>query len=212
MVSRVAGAVRVPVTADVENGFAETADGVGETIRAVLAAGAVGVNIEDAVYPESGVVLRDPAEQAERIAAAREAASAAGVNLFINARTDTYLRAVGDPDGRFDATVARAAAFVAAGASGVFVPGITDPAVVAALVSAVDAPLNILVGPGAPPIPELAALGVARISLGSSIAAAAYGLVSRAAREAFGEGTYTAIGEGLGYGTLNEIIAGSAGV
>lgn len=208
LVARVAGAVSVPVTADVENGFAEKPEGVAETIRAVLAAGAAGVNLEDAVYLESGVELRETASQSERIAAAREAASSAGVDLFINARIDTYLRAVGDPAERFDATVARAAAFVAAGASGIFVPGVVDPATVSALVSAVDAPLNILAGPSAPPIPALAALGVARISLGSSIAAAAYALVSRAAREAFGEGTYTAIGQGLGYGVLNEIIAG----
>ncbi|HEV2343099.1 MAG TPA: isocitrate lyase/phosphoenolpyruvate mutase family protein [Actinocrinis sp.] len=208
LVARVAAAVSVPVTADIENGFAQTPSGVASTIRAVLAAGAVGVNLEDAVYLESGVRLRDTAQQAERIAAAREAAAAAGVNLFINARIDTYLLAVGGPAEQLDATVARAAAFVAAGASGVFVPGVVDPATISALVSAIDAPLNILAGPSAPPIPELAALGVARISLGSSIAAAAYALVSRAAREAFGEGTYTEIGQALGYGQLNEIIAG----
>ena len=208
VVERVARGVDVPVSADIENGFAEKAAGVGETIRGVLAAGAVGVNIEDVVYTEAGFEVRSIADQAERIAAARQAADAAGVPLFINARIDMYLRGIGDPAERLDATAARAAAFVEAGASGVFVPGVVDPATVSALVSAVGAPLNVLVGPGAVSIPQLAALGVARVSLGSSIAAAAYALVDRAAREAFGDGTYAAIEGGLAYGQLNELITG----
>ena len=136
-------------------------------------------------------------------------ADSAGVRLFINARLDTYLLSVGDEDGRLDATLARAAAYVAAGASGVFVAGVVDPKIVSALADGIDAPLNVLTGPGAPPIPELAALGVARISLGSSIASAAYGLVQRAAREAFTTGTYEAISDPLGYPTLNNLIAQS---
>jgi len=208
LVERVVRAVNVPVTADVENGFAQKADGVGETIRGVLAAGAVGVNIEDAVYAESGIELRAVADQAERIAAARQAADAAGVQLFINARIDVYLQAVGEPAARLDETVARAAAFIAAGASGIFVPGVADSATIAALVDAIDAPVNVLVGPGALPIAQLAALGVARVSLGSSIAAAAYAVVDRAAREAFGSGTYSAIEGGLAYSQLNRVVAG----
>lgn len=208
LVERVARAVRVPVTADIENGFAEKADGVGETIRGVLAAGAVGVNLEDVVYTETGSELRDVADQAERIAAARQAADAAGVGLFINARVDVYLRAVGEPSSRFDVTAARAAAYVQAGASGVFVPGVVDPATVSRLVEAIDAPVNVLVGPGAPSISELAGVGVARVSLGSSIAAAAYAVVDRAAREAFGDGTYAAVEGGLEYARLNRLIAG----
>lgn len=208
LIGRVAAAVSVPVTADVENGFALTPSGVGETIRGVLAAGAVGVNIEDTVYSESGISLRDVAEQAERLAAARSAADAAGVDLFINARIDTFLRAVGDPATRLDATVARATAFVRAGASGIFVPGVVDATTISALVSAIDAPLNILIGRVPLPIPEIAALGVARISFGSSIAAAAYGLVDRAAREIFGDGTYTAIADAIDYDRLNKIIGG----
>lgn len=207
LVERVARAVGVPVTADIENGFAEKAEGVGETIRGVLAAGAVGVNIEDVVYTETGAEVRTVADQAERIAAARQAADAVGVPLFINARVDIYLRAIGEPAERLGTTVARAAAFMEAGASGIFVPGVVDPATVSALVEAIDAPLNVLVGPGAPPIPELAALGVARVSLGSSIAAAAYALVDRAAREAFGAGTYKAIEGGLTYPQLNGLVA-----
>jgi 2-methylisocitrate lyase-like PEP mutase family enzyme len=207
LVARVAAAVGVPVTADIENGFAEKPEGVAETVRGVLDAGAVGVNLEDAVYTEAGAQLRPVADQAERIAAARQASDAAGVDLFINARIDTYLRAVGDPATRLDATIERAAAFVAAGACGIFVPGVVDPATISALVDAVGVPLNILAGPGAPPIPALAALGVARVSLGSSIAQAAYDLVQRAAREAFTAGTYESLNRSLDYQQLNNLLA-----
>lgn len=210
LVARVAAAVSVPVTADIENGFAEKAEGVAETIEGVLAAGAVGVNLEDAVYADAahggGASLRPVAEQAERIAIARQAADRLGVRLFINARIDTYLRAVGDPATRLDETLARAAAFVAAGASGVFVPGVVDAATVSALVEGIDAPLNVLTGSGAPPIPAFAALGVARVSLGSSIASAAYDVVRRAAREAFSDGTYETISQALDYQQLNRLL------
>jgi 2-methylisocitrate lyase-like PEP mutase family enzyme len=208
LIARVARAVNVPVTADIENGFAETTEGVAETIRGVLAAGAVGVNIEDAVYTAAGPELRAVTEQAERLAAARQAADAADVNLFINARIDVYFRAAGDPSEWLDATIARAAAFIEAGASGIFVPGVADTETISALVDAIDAPLNILGGPGALSIPALAKLGVARVSLGSSIAAAAYGLVDRSVREALSDGTYTTIEGGLSYPQLNKLIAG----
>ncbi|MFI6625103.1 isocitrate lyase/phosphoenolpyruvate mutase family protein [Streptomyces sp. NPDC050528] len=201
-VARITASVTVPVSADIESGFAKDPAGVADTVRAVLAAGAVGVNIEDALYGGEGV-LRPIAEQAERIAAARAAADAEGVPLFINARIDTYLRGVGG----VDATLERAAAFRAAGADGIFVPGAVEPGTVKELADRIDAPLNVLVGPGAPPVAELAALGVARVSAGSSIAAAAYAVVRRAARELLDTGTYDAQTGGLGYGELNSLLA-----
>ncbi|MEV6504675.1 isocitrate lyase/phosphoenolpyruvate mutase family protein [Streptomyces sp. NPDC051642] len=200
-VARIAATVAVPVSADIESGFAKDAAGVADTVRAVLAAGAVGVNIEDALYGGEGV-LRPVAEQAERIAAAREAADAEGVPLFVNARIDTYLRGVGG----VDATLERAAAFRAAGADGIFVPGVVEPGTVKELADGIDAPLNVLVGPGAPPVAELAALGVARVSAGSSVALAAYAVVRRAARELLDTGTYGAQTGGLGYGELNSLL------
>ncbi|MEV6543824.1 isocitrate lyase/phosphoenolpyruvate mutase family protein [Streptomyces sp. NPDC051665] len=200
-VARITAAVAVPVSADIESGFAKDAAGVADTVRAVLAAGAVGVNIEDALYGGEGV-LRPVAEQAERIAAAREAADAEGVPLFVNARIDTYLRGVGG----VDATLERAAAFRAAGADGIFVPGVVEPGTVKELADGIDAPLNVLVGPGAPPVAELAALGVARVSAGSSVALAAYAVVRRAARELLDTGTYGAQTGGLGYGELNSLL------
>jgi 2-methylisocitrate lyase-like PEP mutase family enzyme len=211
----VADAVAVPVTADIESGFAEDADGVGETVRGVLAAGAVGVNLEDTHHHGGPERLRPVADQAERIAAARRAADAAGVPLFLNARVDTFLRGAGAgagadggaaPGELLRATRERAAAYLAAGADGIFVPGVTDPALIAALADAIDAPLNVLAGPGAPPVAELAAAGAARISVGSAIADAAYALADRAARELLTAGTYEALAARLGFGPLNSLM------
>ncbi|MFI2629489.1 isocitrate lyase/phosphoenolpyruvate mutase family protein [Streptomyces collinus] len=202
-VARIARAVTVPVTADLESGYAEDAEGVAGTVRAVIAAGAVGVNIEDTLYGAgTGGPLRDVAEQAERIAAARGAADAAGVPLFVNARIDTFLSGAGG----VDLTLARAAAFRAAGADGIFVPGAVDPGTVKELVNGVDGPLNVMAGPGAPPVAELAALGVARISVGSHIAQAAQALVRRAARELLDRGTYGALTDALAYGEVNALL------
>ncbi|MDQ1034929.1 2-methylisocitrate lyase-like PEP mutase family enzyme [Streptomyces sp. V3I8] len=209
-VARIAAAVRVPVSADIETGYAGDAGGVGETVRAVLAAGVVGVNIEDALHephpsPESGEPLRPIAEQAARIAAARAAADSAGVPLFVNARVDTYLRGAGS----LSATLERAAAFLAAGADGVFVPGVVDPVTVKALAEGVDGPLNVMAGPGAPSVTELSSLGVARISVGSGIAQAAHALVRRATRELLDTGTYGALADGLDHGELNALLGGA---
>ncbi|MFD4602476.1 isocitrate lyase/phosphoenolpyruvate mutase family protein [Streptomyces sp. NPDC058464] len=204
-VGRIVATVRVPVSADIESGYAEDPAGVADTVRAVLAAGAVGVNIEDALYgdEEGNGPLRSVAGQAERIAAAREAADKEGVPLFVNARIDTFLRAAGG----VDTTLERAAAFRAAGADGIFVPGVVDPETVKELVEGVDGPLNVLVGPGAPAVAELAALGVARVSAGSGLAEVAHAAVRRAARELLDAGTYGAPAGGLGYGELNALLA-----
>jgi 2-methylisocitrate lyase-like PEP mutase family enzyme len=203
-VGRIAAAVRVPVSADIESGYARDAQGVGGTIRAVLAAGAVGVNIEDALY-DGTAPLRPVAEQSERIAAARASADGAGVPLYVNARIDTFLRGVGG----IEETLERAAAFLAAGADGVFVPGAVDPVTVKALVEGVEGPLNVMVGPGAPSVAELAALGVARISAGSGIAQAAHAVVRRAARELLSAGTYDSLTDGLDYAELNTLMGNS---
>ncbi|MER5996467.1 isocitrate lyase/PEP mutase family protein [Streptomyces viridosporus] len=204
-VAEIAGAVDVPVTADIESGYADDPAGVGDTVRAVVAAGAVGVNIEDALHGAAEGPLRPVTEQAERIAAAREAADAAGVPLFVNARVDTFLRGAGG----VDRTLERAAAYRAAGADGIFVPGAVDPGTVGELAAGVDGPLNVMVGPGAPPVADLAALGVARVSAGSGIAQAAHALVRRAARELLGTGTYGTLVGGLDYAELNTLLGGA---
>ncbi|MFI9105699.1 isocitrate lyase/phosphoenolpyruvate mutase family protein [Streptomyces fildesensis] len=204
LIGRVAGGVGVPVSADIEAGFADDAAGVAETVRGVLAAGAVGINIEDALVngPEP---LRTLAEQVERIAAARKAADEAGVPLFINARTDVYLGAVGAPETRLGVALDRAAAFIEAGADGIFVPGVTDLAVVAELAKGIAAPLNILTGPGGPSVAELAGAGAARVSVGGRMAEAAYGVVRQEAREFLADGTCTPVVEGPGYGEMQAL-------
>jgi len=208
LVARVARAVRVPVSADIENGFAADPAGVAETIRAVVAAGGVGVNLEDVTYGADGPALNAIEEQVARIRAARQAADAAGVPLYVNARTDVYLLGIGAPDTRLPAVLERAAAYREAGADGIFVPGTTDPDTVAALVKGIAAPLNILAGPGAPTVAELAALGVARVSIGSKLTAAAYGAARRAAEELLRAGTYGGLAGALDYGSLNRLLSG----
>lgn len=198
VVARIAAGARVPVTADIESSFGATATEVGDTVRAVADAGAAGVNIEDGVFPG----LRPVGEQAERIAAARRAAP-----LFVNARVDTYLFDVGDPDTRLADTVTRAKAYLAAGADGVFVPGVVDPEIVGALAEQIPAPLNVLAGPGAPPVAELARLGVARVSVGPGIAKAAYALAVRCAEEVLTEGTYDGMAATLDFGDVNALLS-----
>lgn len=194
LIKRIVKAVSVPVTADIEGGFGTTPAEVGETITAVIAAGAVGVNIEDGD--------RDAQTTAARLAAARAAADASGVPLFINARIDTYLRGFGG----IAETLDRAAAYIAAGADGIFVPGVADPALIKELAASINAPLNILAGPGSPSIPDLGALGVARVSLGSSVAQAAYSIAQEAAKEALTSGTYESLNRSLDYGAINSLL------
>ncbi|MEU8215039.1 isocitrate lyase/phosphoenolpyruvate mutase family protein [Micromonospora taraxaci] len=201
LVGRITAAVSLPVTADIESGYGTTPAEVGATTSAVLAAGAVGVNVEDSLRGDGGP-LRDVSDQCARIGAVRGAADAAGLPLYVNARIDTFLTGAGD----LDETIARAGAYLAAGADGIFVPGVVDPVTVRALVEAVPAPLNVLAGPGAPSVGELAGLGVARVSLGSSVAEAAYTVARRAADEALGAGTYGALANALDYGTLNALM------
>ncbi|SDM65008.1 isocitrate lyase/PEP mutase family protein [Allokutzneria albata] len=201
LVARVVAAVSAPVTADIESGFGATPADVAETIRGIAEAGAVGVNLEDAHHGGDSP-LRPIVDQAERIAAAREADPV----LYINARVDVYLRGVGEPSSRVAATVERARAYLDAGASGIFVPGVVDPETISLLAKEISAPLNVLVGPGAPSIAELGELGVARASLGSGLSQAAYAVVQRGAREMLTSGTYTATADALDFGTLNSAL------
>jgi 2-methylisocitrate lyase-like PEP mutase family enzyme len=124
-----------------------------------------------------------------------------------NACIDSYLFGVGDPDTRLAATVDRARAYVDAGADGVFVPGVTDPAVIAELAARIPVPLNVMAGPGAPPVAKLAEMGVARISVGSGIAQAAYAVAVASAKELLGDGTYHALATDLDFGTVNGLLA-----
>jgi len=165
----VAGAVDLPVTVDIEGGYSDDPARVGELVGQVVAAGAVGINIED-----GGAA---PALVADKIAAARAAAAAHGVDLYINARTDVWLRGLAEPGRRVSEALVRAARYRAAGASGLFAPGVTDEAEIAALVGDSGLPLNVLAWTGLPDAARLRALGVRRLSAGSAISEATQGLV-----------------------------------
>lgn len=207
VIAGIVGAVGVPVTADVESGYGSgSAEDVAETVRALVDLGVAGINLED-TPGRGGSVLMDPAEHAARIEAARQAAAAAGGDLVINARIDVYLFQAGAPETRFDATVARAKTYLAAGAECVFVPGVIDEETIARLVRAIDGPLNVMAMPGAPSVARLAELGVARVSVGPAIAAAALGATRRAALELLGPGTYRELEQGVPFGEANALFA-----
>ena len=181
-VGRIAARVRVPVTADLEAGYGPGPEDAAATATGAIEAGAVGFNFEDAT-DDPAQPLFAMSQQVERIQAARQAGAAAGVPLVINARTDVYLAQVGAPDTRFAETVRRLAAYRDAGADCLFAPGLSDAATIGALVRELGAPLNILAGPHSPPVRELAALGVARISLGGAVMRAALAFTQRAVTE-----------------------------
>lgn len=195
LIARIAAAVGVPVTADIEGGYGPDPAGVAETVTEVLGAGAVGANIEDGTRP--------PDELAARLTAARGAAERAGAELFLNARVDTYLLGLGDPADRLAETVRRARRYADAGADGVFVPGVTDAPTIEALAAEVPVPLNVMAGPGTADVAALGALGVARVSLGPGVAQAAYATVRRVARELYGSGGYAALADGIDFAELN---------
>lgn len=206
-VRRIVASVRVPVTADVESGYgAGSPDDVAATARGVIAAGGVGINLEDSPGRD-GAPMLDSGVQAARIAAARAAAKAAGVDLFINARVDTYLKKVGADGERFAETVRRARAYTAAGADGVFVPLVMDADTIQRLAAEVGAPLNVIGGPGVPTIAELRALGVARVSVGPGLARAVMAQIRNAATELLGPGTYDALREQLTSPEANALFA-----
>ncbi|HVC21356.1 MAG TPA: isocitrate lyase/phosphoenolpyruvate mutase family protein [Vicinamibacterales bacterium] len=210
VIARIAAAVDVPVTADIEHGYGGSVAEVVQTVEALLDAGAVGLNLEDAVPGLRGR-LEAVGLQTEKIRAIRDLAVARAIPLVINARTDVFLDAVGDPAGRFDESVRRARAYRDAGADCLFVPGVRDAGTIERLVRAIGAPVNILAGAGAPPVAELARLGVARVSVGSGPMRATLGLLERIAVMLRDEGRYDAFVDGsLEYAAVNRLMADSA--
>jgi 2-methylisocitrate lyase-like PEP mutase family enzyme len=204
-IARMAKAVRVPVTADVESGYGKTPEDAGRTARAVLDAGAVGMNLEDAVG-DSRAALVDLPLQLEKIRAVRAMADRLRIPLVLNARTDVYLLQIGDPAKRYDETVRRLSAFREAGADCVFAPGLRDAATIGRLVADLKCPVNILAGPGSPSVRELSKLGVARVSLGSSTMRAAVGHLRRIAEELKTTGTYSKLEDAPSHAEMNRMM------
>jgi 2-methylisocitrate lyase-like PEP mutase family enzyme len=186
---RIAKAVDVPVSADLENGYGPRPEDVAETIQQAAAAGAVGGNIEDYTGdPRKPLFEIELAET--RIRAAREAADKTGIPFTLTARTDCYLSGHAEP---FSEAVRRATRYRQAGADCISVAGVTDRSTIAALVRAINAPLNVVVGFAGKPLTEqdLASIGVKRISIGGSLARATFALILRAANEMAQQGTFS---------------------
>src|SRR5713226_4237533 len=195
VVGRIALAVRVPVTADMESGYGTTVKDMVETAKAMIAAGAIGMNLEDVTGDDESSHVGLPL-QVEKIRAIRETASSAGVTLVLNARTDIYLMPIGEAATRFERTVERLRAYREAGADCLFAPGVSDKDTIRNLVKALVAPLNILVSQGCPSLAELEQIGVARASAGSAVMRAALGVVRRVAKDWMARGTYDSLIEG----------------
>jgi 2-methylisocitrate lyase-like PEP mutase family enzyme len=194
-IARIARVVTVPVSADIESGYAHDARELAETVRRVIDAGAVGINLEDQVH-DGTPRLYDLEIAVDRVRAARAAADATGVPLVINARTDVYLLGVGEPDSRFEHAVRRANAYRKAGADCLFLPAVARRADIERIVPALEGPLNLLAFPGIPTIPELERLGVARLSVGTQLTLGAMSGLKKTAGELLSTGTYESMLEG----------------
>jgi 2-methylisocitrate lyase-like PEP mutase family enzyme len=177
-------ATDLPVSADLENGFAEEPEGVAETLRLALEAGLAGASIED--YTRREEKIYDIGTAAERISAAAEVAHAGPAKLVLTARAENHLYGITD----LADTIARLQAYQEAGADVLYAPGLSQLDEIRQVVSSVDRPVNVLGRPGAPSVAELAGVGVKRVSVGGAFAYAALGAAVEAARELLEEGTY----------------------
>ncbi|HEX3410384.1 MAG TPA: isocitrate lyase/phosphoenolpyruvate mutase family protein [Stellaceae bacterium] len=205
--ARIVGAARAAVTADIEAGYGETPDAVMRSVAEIIGAGAVGVNLEDGT-PHGPIPIRSPADAADRIRAAREAAKAAGVPIVINGRTDLYLRNIGDEASRFDETVERGRAYLAAGADCVYPIGLRDPATMGRLVQALGAPININVRAGSPSVAELEALGVARASTASQMALMAMSMTRQITDELRATGRFDTLAPAVSQADAQRLFTG----
>ncbi len=190
--ARIVRTVAVPVSADIEAGYGETPDEVAQSVRDIIAAGAVGINLEDGTH-DSAQPMRAIDDMAARIRAARAAAESAGVPIVINARIDLYLKQVGTPETRFAETVRRGKAYLAAGADCLFPFALTDLAIARELVRALPAPINLVGRPGMPSVAEIEAAGVARVSVASALTLAAMASIRRMVEDLRTRGQFDAL-------------------
>ncbi|MCX6952835.1 MAG: isocitrate lyase/phosphoenolpyruvate mutase family protein, partial [Verrucomicrobia bacterium] len=201
-VEEIARVIRVPLSVDIEAGYSDNPATVGENVAAVIGVGAVGINIEDGAG--------SPDLLCAKIEQARRAGARLGVDLFVNARTDTYLANIVAPERRLEETLVRAERYRAAGANGIFVPGLVDSAAIKVVASSVRLPLNLLVRPALPLAAELAALGVRRLSAGSGLAQATFGRTAALTTEFLRSGASVPFTEGvMVYRDINALMAAS---
>jgi 2-methylisocitrate lyase-like PEP mutase family enzyme len=188
-VKKIADSISVPLSVDVESGFGATEDQLTDTIRRVITAGGIGINIEDISSFQSKTLV--PIEnQAERVRMVRRGSDSLGIPLVINARTDAYRFGTGDEGAKLQEAIRRAKAYAEAGADCVYPMGLTERAAITSFVKAVDKPVNIMARKGAPSISELERMGVKRVSLGPGPMYATMGLLRKIAQELKQNGTY----------------------
>jgi len=193
--------ISVPLTVDVEAGYTADPRRIWELVAIVAAAGAVGINLEDG--------RDEPDLLCAKIAAVRRAADAAGIELFVNARTDVYLRRLVPAERAVEVTIERARRYQDAGCDGIFVPGIAAPAEIRAVVEAIGAlPLNVMATAGLPAAAELRSLGVRRLSAGAALASAAFGRMRQLATQFLADGRSEPLGDGaISFSEMNALFS-----
>ena len=203
-VGRIARVLSVPLSVDIVGGFGADSTEVRTTVKRVIQAGAVGINIEDVEHESKQ--LHSVEEQVRKLEAIRTLGESEGVPLVINARTDALRFAPGDDEARFQEAVRRATAYRDAGADCVYPMGLADAAGIGRFVKEVSCPVNVMVRKGLPPAAELERLGVKRVSFGPAGAYAVFGFLMRAAKQARATGTWELLTEGaIAYDELNRL-------
>ena len=199
-ITGIVNGVKVPVTVDIEAGYGNNVDEIVGSVKKVIATGIVGINIEDSI--DRNPVLIDEMEFCERISAIRALSDSLGFHLVINARTDSFYTSSGSLREKLSESIKRGNKYREAGADCIFVQPVWDRETISTLVKEIDAPINILANPGIgaglpPPVRELQNLGVARLSLGSSLMKATLALMKKVADELSEKGTYSILLDSL---------------
>jgi 2-methylisocitrate lyase-like PEP mutase family enzyme len=202
---KIVNKVHIPLSVDIETGYGKTIDDVVATVKRVIGASAVGINLEDGQATDS-LSLIDLREQCHRIEAIARLKTDFGVPFVINARTDAVWLEIGDHQAQMETAIRRANAYLEAGADCVFVPGALEPQSIKTLVQRIDGPLNVILTPNCPSVADLESLGVARLSLGSAPVRAVLGLTQRLALEIMEGGNLMGIFEhAIPYQSANEL-------
>ncbi|WP_046656415.1 isocitrate lyase/PEP mutase family protein [Lysobacter capsici] len=200
-VADIVRAIQIPLTVDAEGGYSDDPAAVAETVSGLIDVGAVGINLEDGG--------QDPDLLCAKIEHIKRASARLGIALYLNARTDVYLRGLAPPEQRVEVTLARAARYRAAGADGLFVPGLTDEAQTRAIASEAGLPLNLLARPALPSAEVLQTWGVRRLSAGSDIAQSMYTRMSALASGFLRDGDSRPLGaDATPYSQLNALFEG----
>jgi 2-methylisocitrate lyase-like PEP mutase family enzyme len=199
-VAKITRVIKVPLTVDMESGYGKTPKAVGTAVGRIIAAGAIGMNIEDGSASPSSLCRK--IEQVKAVAKRRR------VDFFVNARTDVYLRGLVPPDRRVAETLKRAKLYREAGADGLFVPGLVDPDEIRRVVAGAGLPVNLLAWPGLAPAAALEKLGVRRLSAGSGVTQAIWGTAAAKASAFLRDGESEPLRNGaMTYGDINALIA-----